>query len=93
MLKQVVKEEEKQIEDDYKGSLQHAMHGGKDALARLKQLRKERLEKKGTDPQPEESDSDAPSESDSDSEEVPEDGDKFQKPVDRLKKLTKNQRN
>jgi len=69
------------------------MHGGKDALARLKQLRKERLEKKGTDPQPEESDSDAPSESDSDSEEVPEDGDKFQKPVDRLKKLTKNQRN
>lgn len=92
MLKQVVKEEEKQIEDDYKGSLLHAQHGGKDALDRLKQLRKERLEKKGTDPQPE-SDSDAPSESDSDSEEVPEDGDQFQKPVDRLKKLTKNQRN
>ena len=32
ILKTVVKEEEKQIEDEYRGSLQHVSHGGKSAL-------------------------------------------------------------
>ena len=40
-----MQEEEKQIEDDYKGSMQQAQHGGKNAQAKLKQLRTERLQK------------------------------------------------
>ena len=92
VLKQVVQEEEKQIEDDYKGSMQQAQHGGKNAQAKLKQLRTERLQKQEDEVVESESEEESDS-SEEDQEALNSDDINFQKPVDRLKKLTKNQRN
>mmetsp|Transcript_1536 Transcript_1536/g.2235 ORF Transcript_1536/g.2235 Transcript_1536/m.2235 type:complete len:221 (+) Transcript_1536:399-1061(+) len=87
ILKKVISEEEKQIEDDYRGSLQQSIHSGKAALSKLKDLVKR---KEGEESSSDEavSDSDA-----SDSDSVEEDEVPGNKPVDRRKKLTKTQRN
>ena len=100
VLKQVIVEEEKEIEENYRGSAAQHVHGGNAAYEQLKELRKARLAKAALkagdkDAVAEESDDDSDMESSEESEDVS--GDEGikekQKPVDRLKKLTKNQRN
>ena len=90
ILKKVVSEEEKQIEDNYRGSLQHSIHGAKASQAKLKEMLGKRLHKDKDEDDESEIESESESEaSESDGElsasELP-----GQKPVDRLKKLTKN---
>ena len=95
ILMKVVKEEEKEIEDNYKGSGAQASHGGQAALQKLKQLRKERESKTKEDVKmSSESEDDEEDSSDEEQEEVPDlDNDGINKPIDRLKKLTISQRN
>ena len=92
VLRKVISEEEREIEENYKASFQRGKDEGVNALEKLIELRKQ---KKKTDVK-EESEESEDSESDaSDSEMQSEDDGEgnFNKPVDRLKKLTKNQRN
>ena len=90
VLKAVVKEEEKQIEQDYQGSYQHAMHQTKAAMDSLKQMQQSRAAKQKAEPEESASEKDDSESSGSESSDEEESGNK---PVDRLKKLTKNQRN
>ena len=96
ILMKVVKEEEKEIEDNYKGSGAQASHGGQAALQKLKQLRKERESKTKEDVKmsSESEDDEEDSSDEEQEEEVPDfDNDGINKPIDRLKKLTISQRN
>lgn len=95
VLKRIITEEEKAIEDNYKGSFAQATHGGQAWLEELKRLRKMREGKADVPDMDMSADSDL-DESDSSEEEEQEvdfDADGINKPVSRLKKLTKNQRN
>ena len=104
VLKKVISEEEKEIEENYKGSFQRTKDSGKDALAKLKEAKKQRKSKadaaageegengENDDSASEDSD-DSGSSSGSDDENSDIEEGKTRKPVDRLKKLTINQRN
>ena len=92
VLKKVISEEEKEIEDNYKSSFQRSKDEANHALEKLKVLKKQRKAKGNEDKDSSESNNDSDSDesgSSSDSEMESDSGDgKVNKPVNRLKKLT-----
>lgn len=93
ILKRVVTEEEKELEQNYRGSMAHANREAAAALDILEAKKAERQAKKAAGKEKEsESEASASEPSDSDSEDS-EAEEKGNKPVDRRKKLTKQQRN
>lgn len=96
VLKKVVVEEEKELEDNYRGTMAHALREAAAAMDILEAKKAERQEKalaqaKNGVVQAEEDDESE--ESDSDEESGSESQEGAFKPIDRRKKLTKQQRN
>ena len=102
----MISEEEKEIEENYKGSFQRTKDSGKDALAKLKEGKKQRKSKaeaaagkegdgenNDNDDSAGEDSDDSGSSSGSENENSDMEEGKTRKPIDRLKKLTINQRN
>lgn len=93
VLKKVISEEEKELEENYRGSMAHALREAAVAMETLEAKKAERLAKAKAKAGAE-SDEAAAAESDESESDSNESGEeKSNKPVNRLKKLTKNQRN